>query len=425
VQIARNASAPQYGAPQHISEIRRTDLGFIPKIKERLMRHLLKVVTGGLIALSGILASVHAVAQEKIKIGFIAPMSGPFASYGQAFHNSMLAYMDNHGDTVAGKKIEVIVRDNSSNTPDTAKRLAQELLTRDRVDFLTGFALTPDALAVAPLATQAKKPTILMLAGTAGLPAKSPYLARVSFTLTQATVPMAMWAYKNGIRKIYMAVSDYAPGHDSEEAFRKAFVAQGGQIVGNVRIPLGNTDYAAYVQRIKDSAPEAVFAFLPPGEPISLFMKSYVERGLHKTGMKVLTTMDVAEEFIAPMGDAALNIINSVSYYESLSNEENTRYINAYRKRSGKYPGAIAVGGYDGMAAIYQSARKLGGKVSDGDAVMATLKGMEINSPRGVFTIDAATRDIVQSIYIAKIEKRDGRYVPVVIDTFKNVKDSR
>jgi branched-chain amino acid transport system substrate-binding protein len=389
------------------------------------MRHLLKLVVGGLIATCATLASVQAVAQEKIKIGFIAPMTGPFAQYGQGFYNSMQAYIDIHGDTVAGKKIEIIVRDNTTNTPDTAKRLAQELVNRDRVDFLTGFALTPDAVAVAPLATQAKKPTIIMLAGTAGLPARSPYLARVSFTLTQATVPMALWAYKNGIRKIYMAVSDFSPGHDSEEAFRKAFVAQGGTIVGNVRIPVSNTDYSAYVQRIKDSSPDAVFAFLLPGEPISLFMKSYVERGLHKAGMKVLTTMDIAEEFIRPMGDAALNIVNSVSYYESLSNDENTRYITAYRKRSGKYPGAIAVGGYDGMAAIYQSARKLNGKVADGDAVMASLKGMEIKSPKGTFTIDAATRDVVQNIYIAKIEKRGGRYVPVVIDTFKNVKDTR
>jgi branched-chain amino acid transport system substrate-binding protein len=389
------------------------------------MRHLLKLISSGLIAIFATSTSVQAVAQEKIKIGFIAPMSGPFAQYGQAFHNSMLAYIDNHGDTVAGKKIEIIVRDNTTNTPDNAKRLAQELASRDRVDFLAGFALTPDALAVASVATQAKKPTIIMLAGTAGLPAKSPYLARVSFTLTQATVPMAKWAYKNGIRRIYMAVSDYSPGHDSEASFRKAFVEQGGQIVGNVRIPLANTDYSAYVQRIKDSGPDAVFAFLPPGEPITLFMKSYVERGLHKAGMKVLTTMDIAEEFIRPMGDASLNIINSVSYYESLSNDENTRYIKAYLKRSGKYPGAIAVGGYDGMAAIYQSARKLNGNVADGAAVMATLKGMEIKGPRGIVTIDPATRDIVQSIYIAKIEKRGGRYVPVVIDTFQNVKDTQ
>lgn len=388
------------------------------------MRHILKSTLAYLLAAIALFTSAHALSQEKIKIGFIAPMTGPFAMYGQGFHHSMLAYMQNYGDTVAGKKIEIIVRDNSTNTPENAKRLAQELVSRDRADFLAGFALTPDALAVAPIATQAKKPTIVMLSGTAGLTLKSPYMARVSFTLTQATVPMALWAYKNGIRKVYMAVSEYAPGLDSEAAFRKAFVAQGGQIIGNVRIPLANTDYSAYVQRIKDAAPDAVFAFLPPGEPITQFMKSYVERGLDKAGMKVLTTMDVAEEFLAPMGAAALNIVNSVSYYESLKNDENTRYINAYKKLSGKMPGAIAVGGYDGMAVIYEIVRKLNGKI-DGDAAMSVVKGMKVNSPRGTFTLDPETRDVVQSIYIAKIEKQGGRYVPVVIDTFEKVKDTQ
>jgi branched-chain amino acid transport system substrate-binding protein len=388
------------------------------------MHCLLKLVMGCLVAMSAMLFSVAASAQEKIKIGFIAPMTGAFAPYGHGFYNSMLAYIENHGDTIAGKKIEIIVRDNTTNTPENAKRLAQELVSRNGVDFLTGFALTPDALAVIPLATQAKTPTILMLAATSGVTTRSPYVARVSYTLTQATVPMAQWAYKNGIRKVYMVVSDYAPGVDSEEAFRKTFVALGGQIIGNVRVPLQNTDYSPFVQRIKDAAPEAVFSFLPPGEPMSQFMKSYVERGLHQAGMKVMTTTDMAEEYIKPMGDAALNLINSISYYESLKNDENTRYIKSYLKISGKYPGAISVGGYDGMAVIYEVARRLNGKM-DGDKAMAAMKGMEITSPRGKFTLDPETRDIVQNIYVAKIEKRDGRYVPVVIDTFQNVRDGR
>jgi branched-chain amino acid transport system substrate-binding protein len=385
----------------------------------------LKLVLGYLIATFAMLLSLQASAQERIRIGFIAPMSGVFATYGQSFHNAMQAYIQNHGDTVAGKKIEIIVRDNTTNTPENAKRLATELVGREKVDFLTGFGLTPDALAVVPISTQGKVPTIIMLAGTYGLTLKSPYMARISFTLTQVTVPMAQWALKNKIKKVYTVVSDFAPGIDSEEAFKKAFTAGGGEIIGSVRAPLANTDYSAFVQRIKDANPDSVFLFMPPGEPTTQFMKSYVERGLHKAGMRVMTTMDIAEEFIQPMGDAALNIVNSVNYYESMKNEENTRFLNAYRKISnGKYPGAIALGGYDGMATIYEVTRKLNGKVDDGAAVMEALKGMKLKSPRGEFTIDAETRDVVQHVHIAKIEKQGGRLVPVIIDTFQNVKDT-
>ncbi|MBK4738482.1 ABC transporter substrate-binding protein [Noviherbaspirillum pedocola] len=389
------------------------------------MKHLLKTLK--LILATSVFATffcLPAVAQEAIKIGLVAPMSGTFALYGQGFYHSMQAYMANYGDTVAGKKVEIIVRDNTTNTPENAKRLAQELVTRERVDFLAGFALSPDALSVASLSTQAKRPTIVMLAAASGLTAKSPYLTRVSYSNTQTSVTMAKWAYKNGLRKVYTVVSDYAPGIDCEVAFQKAFTSLGGKIIGNSRMPLANLDYAPYVQRLKESGADAAFLFVPSGDPMVSFMKNFVERGLPQTGMKLLTTTDLAEEYIKPMGDTAVHITNAIQYYDTLDNEENAKYKAAYLKIAGKNPGAIALGGYDGMAVIYEVARKLDGKL-DPEKVMATMKGIKIKSPRGDLTIDPETRDAVANMYVAKIEKRGNQYVPVVIDTFTNVKEGQ
>jgi branched-chain amino acid transport system substrate-binding protein len=388
------------------------------------MRQLLKTVTTGLVTIIAASLCMTAVAEEKIKIGFVAPMTGPFGLYGQGFHHSMQAYMANYGDTVAGKKVEIIVRDNTTSTPENAKRLAQELVNRDGVDFLAGFALSPDALAVASLATQAKKPTIVMLAAASGLTAKSPYLTRVSYSNAQTSSTMAKWAYKNGVRKVYTMVSDYAPGVDCEEAFRKTFEALGGKIIGGARMPLQNIDYAPYVQRLKESGAEAAYLFVPSGDPMVSFMKNYVERGLPQAGMKLLTTTDLAEEYIKPMGDTAVHIINAIQYYDTLNNEENTKYKAAYLKIAGKNPGAIALGGYDGMAAIYEIARKLNGKLEP-EKVMAAMKGLKIKSPRGNLMIDPETRDAVANMYVAKIEKKGNQYVPVVIDTFEDVKEGQ
>ena len=388
------------------------------------MKYLLKTLTTGLVTIMAASLCMTAAAEEKIKIGFVAPMSGPFALYGQGFHHSMQAYMANYGDTVAGKKVEIIVRDNATNTPENAKRLAQELVSRDGVDFLAGFALSPDALAVASLATQAKKPTIVMLAASTGLTAKSPYLTRVSYSNAQTSATMAKWAYKNGVRKVYTMVSDYAPGIDCEVAFRKTFESLGGKIIGGARMPLQNLDYAPYVQRLKESGAEAAYLFVPSGDPMVSFMKNFVERGLPQAGMKLLTTTDLAEEYIKPMGDTAVYITNAIQYYDTLNNEENTKYKAAYLKIAGKNPGAIALGGYDGMAVIYEVARKLNGKL-DPENVMAAMKGLKIKSPRGDLTIDPETRDAVANMYVAKIEKKGNQYVPVVIDTFVDVKEAQ
>ncbi|MDX3895840.1 ABC transporter substrate-binding protein [Pusillimonas sp.] len=389
-------------------------------MRRLLIKSAATCLVGGL--LTAFSAWSHA--QDTIKVGVVAPMSGTFSPYGLGFYHSMQAYMENYGDTVAGKKVEIIVRDNSTNSPDTAKRLAQELITRDHVDFLTGFALSSDAFAVATLATQAKKPTILMLSAALGLTEKSPYLARVSYSNYQASAIMAKWAHKNGIRKAYTVVSDYAPGIDSENGFKEAFEQLGGTLVGKARIPLHNNNYAPYVQHLKDANAEGVFVFLPSGEPMVSFMKNYTERGLPGTGMKLMTSTDLAEEYIKPLGDTAVHLTNSIQYYDTLDNAENKKYIAAYSKIAGKLPGAIALGGYDGMALIYAVANKLNGEVSDGAKVMETIKGITIESPRGSLTIDADTRDAVANMYIAAVEQAPDRMKPVVIDTFENVTDA-
>lgn len=376
---------------------------------------------------SGLLITLSSLshAQDTIKIGLVAPVSGTFSPYGLGFYHSMQAYMANYGDTVAGKKVQIILRDNSTNSPDMAKRLAQELITRDKVDFLAGFALSSDAFAVASLATQAKKPTIAMLSAALGLTKKSPYLARVSYSNYQTSATMAKWAYKNGIRNAYTVVSDYAPGIDSEDGFKNTFEKLGGKIVGKARIPLHNNNYAPYVQHLKDSGPDGVFVFLPSGDPMVAFMKNYTERGLPQAGVRLMTSTDLAEEYIKPLGDTALHLTNSIQYYDTLDNPENTKYKAAYLKIAGKLPGAIALGGYDGMALIYAVAKKLDGNVSNGEKVMEAMKGMTIESPRGKLVMDPETRDAVANMYIATVKKNGDRLEPVVIDTFENVTDAQ
>ncbi|HUI72328.1 MAG TPA: ABC transporter substrate-binding protein, partial [Spirochaetia bacterium] len=304
---------------------------------------------------SGALAGAQSQ-QGPVKIGLIASFSGPFQAYGRNVEDGMRTYMKMHGDTYAGRKIEIIERDTTGPAPEVAKRLAQELLARDNVDFLAGFVLTPNALAVAPLATQAKVPMIIMNAATSIITEKSPYIARFSFTLPQVSAPMAEWALKNGIKQVYTLVSDYGPGIDAEKSFQKAFTAGGGQIVDSVRVPLQNPEFAPFVQRIKDANPQAVFVFLPAGEQGIAFMKAFEERGLDTAGIKVIATGDLTDDdVLMAMGDATLGIVTTHHYSAAHDSPENKAFVAAYREVSGgKRPNFMAVGGFDGMAAIAQ-----------------------------------------------------------------------
>ena len=384
-----------------------------------------RLVTNAIIGMALLAAAGATHAQGTVKLGLVGEFSGPFAEYGQQIHNGMKAYMKQNGDTSAGKKIEILERDTTGPAPEIAKRLAQELITRDKVDFLVGFGLTPNAMAVAPLATEAKKPMIIMNAATSIITTKSPYIARVSMTLPQITQPMAIWAAKNGVKKVYTVISDYGPGLDAEAAFTTAFKAAGGEMVGSVHIPLRNPDFAPFIQRVKDAKPEAVFLFLPAGEQGIAFMKGYKERGLAEAGIKLYATGDITDDgVLEAMGDATLGLITSFHYSAAHDSPENKTFLKAYADANGTKlrPNFMAVAGYDGMAAIYAALKTTGGS-TDGDKIMAALKGLKIASPRGPITIDADTRDVVQTVYIRKVERTASGLYNVEFDKFPEQKD--
>ena len=380
-----------------------------------------RVILGA--ALLGV--ALFAQAQQPVKIGIVAPFSGVAADYGKQMEAGMKAWLRLHGDTVNGRKVELIVRDTTGPNPEIAKRLAQELVTRDNVDFLAGFGFTPEALAAAPVATEAKKPMIVMNAASSVVTTRSPYIVRVSMTLPQVSAPMATWAAKNGIRKVYTLVADYAPGLDSEAAFKKAFEAAGGQVVDSVRVPLRNPEFAPYVQRIKDAKPEAVFMFVPAGEQSIAFMKAFEERGLAQAGIKVIATGDLTDDDVLPaMGEPVLGVITSHHYSAAHDSPENKAFVKAFGEvGSGlKRPNFMAVGGYDGMAAMAEVVKKLGNQI-DGDKAVEVLKGLKLTSPRGPISIDPATRDIVQTVYIRRVQKVGNEYWNVEFDKFPDVKD--
>ncbi len=377
-----------------------------------------------LAALAAALA-IPAAAAEPVKVGVVAPFSGGAADFGRQMEGGIKAYFKLHGDTFAGRKIEILVRDTTGPNPEIAKRLVQELVTRDKVDFLAGFGFTPEALAAAPVATEAKTPMIVMNAASSVVTTRSPYIVRFSMTLPQVSAPMAAWAAKNGIRKVYTLVTDYAPGIDSETAFKAAFTAAGGEVVDSVRVPLRNPEFAPYVQRIKDAKPEAVFMFVPAGEQSVAFMKAFEERGLAKAGIKLIATGDLTDDNVLnAMGEPTLGVITSHHYSAAHDSPENKAFLKAWAEvnKDLKRPNFMGVGGYDGMAAMAEVVKKLGNNL-DADKAMELLKNMKLTSPRGPIAIDPATRDIVQTVYVRRVEKRGDEYWNVEFDKYPDVKD--
>jgi branched-chain amino acid transport system substrate-binding protein len=376
-------------------------------------------------ALASAVLSSTAMAQGVVKVGVIAEFSGPFAAYGQQIEAGMKAYMKQHGDTVAGKKVELITRDTGGPAPEVAKRFAQELITRDKVQFLAGFGLTPNAMAVAPVVTEAKVPMVISNAATSAITARSPYIARVSMTIPQVSAPMAQWALSNGIKQVYTVVADYGPGIDAETQFTKTFKAGGGEISGTLRTPLQNPDFSAAIQRVKDAKPQAVFVFLPAGEQGIAFVKAFNERGLAKDGIKLIATGDITDDHVLDaMGDPTLGLITSFHYSAAHASPENAAFLKAYAEANDPKVGRanfMAAAGYDTMAAIYEAIRK--GGDAEGDKAMAALKGYKWMSPRGPVMIDPDTRDIVQNVYIRKVEKKDGKLWNVEFDKIPDVKD--
>src|SRR5271166_3342088 len=374
-------------------------------------------------AVGAILLSAAARADDNtVTIGMILPMTGQQASTGKQEQAGAQLYIQQHGDTVAGKKIVLEIKDDTG-AADVTKRLAEELISNDHAKVLMGFGLTPLALATAPVATEAKVPEIVTAAATAMITEKSPYIVRTSFTLPQASKPMADWALKNGIKKVVTIVTDYGPGVDAEKWFSDTFEKGGGTITQKIRVPLKSPDFAPFLQRVKDDAPDAVFVFVPSGQG-AILMKEFVERGLDKSGIKPIGTGDVTDDdLLADIGDSALGVITTHHYSAAHDSPENKAFVAAFEKaNNGMRPNFMAVGAYDGMALVYKALEKTKGDAS-GDALIGAMKGMSWMSPRGPVSIDPETREIVQNIYVRKVEKVDGALYNVEFATIPNVKD--
>ena len=373
---------------------------------------------------SAALLSGTASAQQPLKIGLILPYSGQFADTATQMDNGIKLYMKQHGDTVAGRKIEIIRKDTGGVAPDVAKRLAQELVVRDGVDILAGFVLTPNAIAASDVSMQAKKFMVIMNAATSIVTTKSDYSVRTSVTLPQVCETFGAWAARNGTKKTYTMASDYGPGHDCEGAFHTGFKGGGGEGVGSVRMPVANPDFSAFVQRAKDLNPESIFVFVPAGAQPPALGKAFAERGIDPKKTKIFGSGEVADESaVKNMGDAAVGIVTAWHYDFNHQSKKNLDFVKAFNADNpGPKPNFMAVGGYDGMHVIYEALKKTGGK-SDAEALVNAAKGMAWESPRGPISIDPETRDIVQDIYIRRIEKVGGDIVNVEFDKVEKVKD--
>jgi branched-chain amino acid transport system substrate-binding protein len=382
---------------------------------------LRRSVTLGIALAVGALASTGAVAQDTVKIGAVLPLTGGLAPVGKQVQAGIQLYLQQHGATVAGKKIDLVIKDDAG-VPDNSKRLAQELIVNDKVAVI-GSALTPSAMAVGPLSTQSKTANVVMVSGTSGvINPNNPYMVRTSFTLGQQSGIIGEWAAKNGSKKVVIIQSDWAPGAEAAAVFTTAFTKAGGQVADTIKVPLANPDFSPFLQRARDLNPDTLFVFVPAGQA-GTFAKQFTERGLDKAGIKLIGPGDIVDDNDLPgMGDSMLGVVTAGIYSAAHDSKMNKDYVAAFEKANNMRPNFISLGGYDGMHLIYEALKKTGGK-TDGDTLITAMKGMKWESPRGPISIDPETRDIVQNIYMGKVEKVNGQLYTVQFATFEAVKD--
>ena len=363
----------------------------------------------------------HAGAQEVLKMGISIPMTGAgFNAVGRQLAAAIKLYVQQHGDIVAGRKIEIIVRDDGG-VADNARRIVQEMIVNEKVGLL-GIGITPTSLAIAPLVTEAKIPTLVMSSGASITVTKSPYMVRAGFVLGQQSWIMAEWAAKNGSKRVVTLVNDWAPGIEAETAFKTRFIQAGGEIIESIRIPLANPDFAPFLQRIRDSNPDTAFIFFP-GPQTGIFAKQFAERGLANSGIKIIGSGDLTDDDgLNTMGDQMLGMVTAGPYSAAHDSALNKAYVSAFEKANNFRPNFVSLGGYDGMHLIYEALKKTGGN-SDGDTLLAAMKGMAWESPRGPMSIDPQTRDVVNNIYIRRVEKINGQLYNTEFATYEAVKD--
>ena len=381
-------------------------------------------IRAGLLGLTAVMSAGASMAQEVVKVGMIVPLTGPQAAAGQQMVAAAKLYQQFNGTKVGNKTIELIIKDDGA-VADVTRRLAQELIVNDKVAVLTGFGLTPLALAVGPVITQAKVPAVIGVAATSMIVSTSPYFIRASFTLPQLTAPVAQWAVENGVKTAVTLVSDYGPGLDAAAAFKKRLEAGGGKVVDELKAPLADPDFAPFLQRAKDLKPDALFLFTPAPTAGSL-MKQVVDRGLPASGIKILGTGDVTDDDqLNRMGDELIGMITSYNYSADHDSPENKKYVDEFKKaNNGRRPNALGLGAYDSMHVVYAALAKTNGD-TDGAKLLAAMKGLSWVSPRGPMSIDPETRDVVQNIYVRKVEKKNGELYNVEFKTYENQKDPK
>jgi branched-chain amino acid transport system substrate-binding protein len=371
--------------------------------------------------LVGATASTGAMAQGAVKVGMVLPLTGVLGPVGKQVQAGAQLYMQQHGATVAGKKIDLIIKDDAS-VPDNSKRLAQELIVNDKVAVICS-GITPSAMAIGPLSTQSKTANVVTVSGTSGvINPNNPYMVRTSFTLGQQSGIIGEWAAKNGSKKVVIVQSDGAPGAEATAVFTDAFTKAGGQVLDTIKVPLQNPDFSPHLQRARDLNPDTLFVFVPAGQA-GTFAKQFTERGFTQAGIKLIGPGDIVDDNdLAGMGDAMLGVVTAGIYSAALNTKTNKDYVAAFEKANSFRPNFISLGGYDGMHLIHVALQKTGGK-TDGDALVGAMKGMKWDSPRGPISIDPDTREIVQNIYMTKVEKVNGQLYAVPFATYEAVKD--
>jgi branched-chain amino acid transport system substrate-binding protein len=367
------------------------------------------------------LAANSALAQDAVKIGLVLPLTGGLAPVGKQVQAGVQLYTQQHGTSVAGKKLDLIIKDDAG-VPDNSKRLAQELIVNEKVAVI-GSALTPSAMAIGPLSTQGKTANVVMVSGTSGvINPSNPYMVRTSFTLGQQSGIVGEWAAKNGSKKVVIVQSDWAPGAEATAVFTDAFTKAGGQVLDTIKVPLANPDFSPFLQRARDLNPDTLFVFVPAGQA-GTFAKQFAERGLDKAGIKLIGPGDIVDDNDLPgMGDSMLGVVTAGIYSAARDSQMNKEYVAAFQKTNPMRPNFISLGGYDGMHLISGALKKTGGK-TEGDTLINAMKGMKWESPRGPISIDPDTREIVQNVYMGKVEKVNGQLYTIPFATFEAVKD--
>jgi branched-chain amino acid transport system substrate-binding protein len=379
---------------------------------------------GSLLILAAFFASLSIACAREIKIGIMGPFSGPFAEYGQRYRQAVELFLAQHESRVGSDTVSILYRDVGGNAPQRARQLAQELVVRDRVDYIGGLALTPNVFAVADVITEAKIPFVIFNSGTSGVPQKSPYFVRTGFTQWTVSFPIGRWAAEHGKKTAAIAVADYAPGYDAANAFAAGFKEHGGQIVETIKVPLNTTDYSSYLQRIQSLKPDCVFVFLNAGPMAVTFLNGYIERGLRASGIELYGTSEFQEIDLPKIGAGAVGIVSALHYSPNLDNPENKTFVSAMTTKFGEeaLPDIFTVQAYDGMQVLFHMIEATGGQ-SNPEKAIESVRGFAWNSPRGPVSIDPQTRDIVQNVYVRRVVNEGGKLVDRAFETFKAVKD--